>query len=91
MHWAENVVRLLVRRWPPRWPRSPRALALATTKVADLAPGAIERQARLARICVEAAARRYVELTEFLAGRRLRMPQPRGSDGDDGGGGETPP
>jgi hypothetical protein len=85
LHWAEGVVRTLVRRWPPRWPRSPRALSLATTKVADLAPGAVERQARLARICLEAAARRYVELTEYLAGRRLGLPRapPSESEGPD--------
>ena len=82
-HWAEGVVEALVRRWPRRWPLSPRALALAAVKVADLAPGARERQARLARICVEAAARRYLELTEFLAGRRLRLPGRAGGGDDD--------
>lgn len=83
-HWAEAVVRTLVRRWPPGWPRSPRALSLATTKVADLAPDAVERQARLARICVDAAARRYVELIDYLAGRRLRLPRgERGQRGEE--------
>jgi hypothetical protein len=98
-HWAEGVVAKLVRRWPPRWPRSPRALALATTKVTDLAPDGpnapetIDKRVRLARICLEAAARRYAELTEYLAGRRLRLPRAVGErermseedvvDGDD--------
>jgi hypothetical protein len=92
LHWAEGVVRTLVGRWPLSWPRSQRALSLAATKVADLAPGAVERQARLARICLDAAARRYVELTEYLAGRRLVLPREPSDnahgDGDaDGDGG----
>jgi hypothetical protein len=77
LHWAEAVVRTLVRRWPARWPRSPRALAIAVAKIADLAPNAVDQQARLARICLEAAARRYLELTEYLSGRRLQLPRRR--------------
>jgi hypothetical protein len=82
-HWAESVVATLVRRWPARWPRSPRALQLATTKVTDLAPDARDKRLRLARICLEAAARRYLELTDYLAGRRLRLPRAAGDEDDD--------
>lgn len=73
-HWAEHVVRELVSRWPLRWPRSPRALVIATRKVHDLAPGDDGLRVQLARLCLEAASRRYAELTEFLMRRRLRLP-----------------
>src|SRR3954469_24933718 len=76
-HWAERVVAKLVRRWPSRWPRSPRALVIASAKVHDLAPDSLDKRVRLARMCLEAAAQRYAELTEFLAGRRLRLPRGR--------------
>src|SRR5690349_6068854 len=74
-HWAEQVVAKLVRRWPPRWPRSPRALVIADDKIRDLAPDSEEKRGRLARICLVAAARRYAELTDYLAGRRLQLPR----------------
>jgi hypothetical protein len=90
-HWAEGVVAQLVRRWPPRWPRTPRALVIASAKVSDLAPDSVEKRVRLARICLEAAARRYAELTEYLAGRRLRVPQgERAGVIDDDGDGDIP-
>lgn len=82
VHWAEGVVAQLVRRWPPRWPRSPRALVIASAKVHDLAPDSLDKRVRLARICLEAAARRYTELTEYLAGRRLKLPRAVGEEGD---------
>jgi hypothetical protein len=85
-HWAEDVVRLLVSRWPIRWPRSPKALIIAGRKVDDLAPGDVSLRTHLARLCLEAAARRYAELTEFLMQRRLRLPgsepPPVGDDDD---------
>ena len=82
-HWAEGVVAQLVRRWPPRWPRSPRALVIASAKVSDLAPDSLDKRVRLARMCLEAAARRYAELTDFLAGRRLQVPRVELADDDD--------
>ncbi|MGZ3441050.1 MAG: hypothetical protein ACXVDD_16115 [Polyangia bacterium] len=81
-HWAEGVVAQLVRRWPPRWPRSPRALVIASAKVSDLAPDSLDKRVRLARMCLEAAAQRYAELTDFLAGRRLRLPRAPAGDDD---------
>jgi hypothetical protein len=81
--WAEQVVAQLVRRWPARWPRSPRALVIASAKVHDLAPDSLDKRVRLARICLEAAARRYAELTEYLAGRRLHVPRVEIVDDDD--------
>jgi hypothetical protein len=71
--WAEQVVRTLVGRWPSRWPRSPRAVGIARRRVLDLGKSEAHR-ARLARVCLEAAARRYAELTEYLMQRRLQLP-----------------
>lgn len=82
IHWAEGVVAQLVRRWPARWPRSPRALVIASAKVHDLAPDSLDKRVRLARICLEAAARRYAELTEYLAGKRLKLPRAAGEPAD---------
>jgi hypothetical protein len=85
-HWAEHVVRQLVSRWPIRWPRSPRALVIASRKIEDLARADDGLRAQLARACLEAAARRYAELTEFLMRRRLQLPgaaEPARSDPED--------
>lgn len=79
--WAERVIAVLVTRWPPRWPRSPRALGIATRQVEDLAR-TDELRLRLARVCLDAAARRYAELTEFLLRRRLLLPGGRDDDDD---------
>jgi hypothetical protein len=77
--WAERVVAGLVARWPPRWPRSPRALIIATRQVDDLSPASVELRRRLARVCLDAAARRYAELIDFFLRRRLLLP---GADDD---------
>jgi hypothetical protein len=88
--WAETVIRALVRRWPSRWPRSPRAVVIAVRHIEDLAPKSVDLQGRLARVCLDAASRRYAELTEYL--RRVRLgivpgpddpPDPRPLDGDE--------
>jgi hypothetical protein len=71
------VVRQLLRRWPSFWPRTPKALIIATRKVADLTRDDALRL-RLARVCLAAAARRYSELTDFLTGRRLQLPDETG-------------
>lgn len=71
--WAEEVIRSLVKRWPDRWPRSSKSLMLAMKHVYDLAPASMELQRRLAAACVEAAAKRYAELTDYLMRRRLAM------------------
>jgi len=73
--WAETVVRLLVARWPIRWPRSPKAVVIASRWVEDLAPTDVGLRGHLARLCLEAAERRYAELTDFLTRRRLRLPR----------------
>jgi lysyl-tRNA synthetase class II len=68
-------VRELVSHWPP-WPlNSPDALELATRRVADLHRQADDLQAFLVRTCLEAARRRYVELREFLEGKRAAPPR----------------
>lgn len=72
--WAEEVVRKLVLRWPRQWPRTPRATEMARARVADLAETG-ERQVRLIRFLMEAAQRRYTEMTDYLVGRRLRIPK----------------
>jgi hypothetical protein len=88
--WAENVIRALVARWPPRWPRSPRAVVIAGRYVADLAPRSVDLQARLARVCLDAAARRYGELTDFLRRKRYALvPGPDDPPGRDPLEGET--
>jgi hypothetical protein len=71
--WAERVVRALVARWPSSWPRSPRAVLIARSKVTDLSADEALR-ARLARICLDAAARRYAEMIDYLFRRRLEPP-----------------
>ena len=71
--WAEEVVRKLVLRWPQTWPRTPRAMKLARARVADLGDSG-ERQVRLIRFLMEAAQQRYTEMTEYLLGRRLGIP-----------------
>src|SRR4051794_32310248 len=76
--WAEQVVRTLVQKWPGQWPRSPRSLMLAIKHVYDLAPTSVDLQRRLAAVCVEAAAKRYAELTDYL--RRRRFAAPPGPD-----------
>ena len=73
--WATETVQAMVSRWPP-WPlNSPDALELATRRVADLHRHADDVQAYLVRICLEAARRRYVELREFLEGKRTAPPR----------------
>jgi len=62
------------------WPRSPKALIIAGRRVDDLAPRDVSLRTHLARLCLEAAARRYAELTEYLMQRRLRLP---GSEPDE--------
>lgn len=81
--WAEEVVATLAGRWPRRWPRSPRALAIAARRVRDLAPDRDEARLRLARVCLDAAARRYVELVGFLLRQRLTLPRGRDPPPDD--------
>jgi hypothetical protein len=61
-------------RWPARWPRSPRAVSIAARWVEDLASSDAGLRAQLARLCVDAAARRYDELVGFLMQKRLRHP-----------------
>jgi hypothetical protein len=79
--WGERVAKLLVARWP-RWRPSPKALAIAARKVADLAGGDAEVAGRLARVCFAAAAKRFTELGEFLDGRRLGVP-PNSDDNEE--------
>lgn len=88
--WAEEVVARLAGRWPRRWPRSPRALVIASRRVHDLAPDREERRRRLARVCLDAAARRYVELVGFLLRQRLRLPRGDGEEPPGGDEGDTP-
>lgn len=71
--WAETVVRKLVARWPVMWPRSPKAVIIAHRWVADLSTRDDVR-AKLARVCLEAAAVRYAQLVDVLARRRLELP-----------------
>jgi hypothetical protein len=47
---------------------------MAHRHVADLAASRDDLQTRLARVCLEAAARRYVELVDVLARRRYQLP-----------------
>jgi hypothetical protein len=72
--WAEEVVRTLVLRWPRSWPSSPRAAEIARRRISDLAKNGA-RQVRLIRFCMEAAQARYLELTDYLVGRRLGVPE----------------
>jgi hypothetical protein len=72
--WAERVVKALIRRWPSRWPYSPRAVSLAWKQVADLA-SRDDVRAALARIALDAAAVRYSQLVDVLARRRLELPE----------------
>jgi hypothetical protein len=72
--WAETVVRALLAKWPD-WPtRTPKVVELATRHVMDLHGVSDEVQAYLVRICIDAARQHYLELKEFLAGRRLAVP-----------------
>jgi hypothetical protein len=80
--WAEHVARLLVARWPS-WRPTPRSLSIAARKVQDLAGNDLELLGRLARICHD--AKRFAELGDLLARRRLDPP-PRPGLPDD----ETP-
>jgi hypothetical protein len=80
--WAETVLKRLVSRWPTFWPRSPRALIIATRKISDLTK-VDAAKVRLARICLEAASRRYDELTGFLSRKRLALPPPSHPDPDE--------
>jgi len=66
------VIRQLLARWPD-WPSSPKALARAWKKVADLGSSEDER-GRLARVCNEAASRRFDELSGFLRRQRHDFP-----------------
>jgi hypothetical protein len=72
--WAEQVVRTLVARWPS-WKRTPRALAVAARKVADLAGVDAAAHGELASICFDAGRRRFLELVEFLQRRRRDPPE----------------
>jgi hypothetical protein len=77
--WAEQVVRTLVARWPS-WRRTPRALAVAARKVADLAGADAGAHGELASVCFEAGRRRFIELVEFLQRRRRNPPHPTPAD-----------
>jgi hypothetical protein len=79
--WAEAVVRELVARWPTFWPRSPRAVIIATRKIADLSRDDALRL-RLARVCLEAASRRYSELIDYLLRRRVELPPSPPDEGE---------
>ncbi len=73
--WAEKVVWTLVRRWPA-WPlRGAKVIALATRRVEDLHRDADDVQRYLVRVCLDAAHRRYVEIREFLEGKRVNLPE----------------
>lgn len=72
--WAARVVAQLVRRWPARWPRTPRALELAARQVDDLARGREQLSAYLVDVCMKAAAERYEEMLDYLLGKRLNLP-----------------
>lgn len=75
--WAELVVQQLASRWPVRWPQSAKAIAIATRWVQDLSSRDDGVRAKLVSLCMDAAARRYSELTEFLMRKRLRLPEHR--------------
>jgi hypothetical protein len=80
--WAENVVRHLVQKWPLFWPRSPKAQIIAIRRVSDLTSNDAAK-ARLAKVCMEAARRRYDEITGFLTRKRLALPAPKCPEPDE--------
>jgi hypothetical protein len=49
-------------------------MAKAARWVDDLAGNSAPLRAHLIEVCLRAAARRYDELTGYLAGRRLQLP-----------------
>jgi len=82
-YWAEHVVKALVSKWPAFWPQSSRAMIIGTRHVADLTSDEVLR-ARLARICLEAAGRRYSEMIDYLFRRRRDLPLGEWGDDEEG-------
>jgi hypothetical protein len=72
--WAKLVVRQLVSKRPARWPRSPKAVFKAGHWGDDMVGLNKALRPVLIRKVLDSASKRYAELTDYVAGRRLELP-----------------